>query len=516
VKPPRLALRTAVGCAAFGAVLALLPGLDRPDPAERAGSGSAASSSPQAIPAVVLEPMPGPLPNITVVTHAGDDRLFIVGQRGQIWIVEDGAVRTTPFLDIGTLIVCCGEQGLLGLAFHPDYEENGFFFVNYTELDGDTVIARYRVRTDDPNRADPFSGVPLLNFDQPFVNHNGGELQFGPDGYLYIATGDGGSGNDPMCNAQRDDTLLGKILRLDVDQNVDTPPYHGIPSSNPFAGAGDPADKFWVKGLRNPWRFSFDRVTRDLYIGDVGQGEIEEIDFQPAGSPGGENYGWKMMEGPSCGGGATGNCPAGTVSCNDPSLVPPILWYDHSLGCSVTGGYVYRGGRIPNLYGSYIYGDYCSGRLWSGTKTGDRWTATLLTPRIAGLTTFGQGLDGELYVGTQSAGLFRLVTTEVFVPTASSVSPSSGSTRGGTLLAVHGSNFVAGGTVTVGGVPAFYAVGNPATLFITAPAHPPGAVNIVITNPGGPSVTLAGKFTYVAPVPAPSPRPTPRIISPRG
>jgi glucose/arabinose dehydrogenase len=214
------------------------------------------------------------------------------------------------------------------------------------------VIARYRVSSD-PGAADSSSGVTLLTIPQPFANHNGGQLAFGPDGYLYVGMGDGGSANDPMCNGQRDETLLGKILRIDVDANVNSAPFYGIPPDNPFAAPGGPRDEIWAKGLRNPWRFSFDRLTGDLYIGDVGQGAREEVDFQAAGGVGSHNYGWKVMEGTQCGGGGTSGCPSGTPACNSPALTPPIVEYSHAAGdCSITGGYGDRGPSIPALGGA--------------------------------------------------------------------------------------------------------------------------------------------------------------------
>jgi len=338
----------------------------------------------------------------TSATHAGDTRLFLTLQRGQIVIYDGTLVLAAPFLDITPLVSCCGERGLLSAAFHPRYAQNGLFFVNYTNTAGDTVVARYRVSSASRDAADPASGVILFTIRQPFANHNGGQLQFGPDGYLYIGMGDGGSANDPMCNAQRADSLLGKMLRIDVDQSADAPPYYGIPADNPFAGPGNPPDEVWASGLRNPWRFSFDRATGDLWIGDVGQGAREEIDFQPRASRGGENYGWKMMEGTICGGGGTSGCPAGVFPCNAPGLIAPVFEYSHGSGdCSVTGGYVYRGPRIPQLAGVYVYGDYCTGRIWGG--------AQLLTARAPRLTSFGEDIEGELYLVTEDGNLFRAV-----------------------------------------------------------------------------------------------------------
>ncbi|HYT32045.1 MAG TPA: PQQ-dependent sugar dehydrogenase, partial [Thermoanaerobaculia bacterium] len=314
---------------------------------------------------------------ITSVENAGDSRLFLTIQTGRILIWDGTSFLTTPFLDISSLISCCTERGLLSAAFHPHYATNGFFFVYYTRTAGNVTVARYTVSSGNPNLANPASGVVLLTIPHPTnANHNGGQLQFGPDGFLYIGTGDGGSANDPPCNAQRDDVLLGKLLRVDVDQNVGSSPFYGIPPSNPFLGAGLPLDEIWAKGLRNPWRFSFDRMTGDLYIGDVGQDEREEIDVQPRASAGGENYGWKIMEGTRCGDGGSSGCPAGVPACHSPVFQLPIFEYDHSSGdCSVTGGYVYRGSAFPNLSGVYFYGDYCTGKLWGSGQ--------LLTPRAA-------------------------------------------------------------------------------------------------------------------------------------
>ena len=318
------------------------------------------------------------------------------------------------FLDVTPLIACCGERGLLSVAFHPRYAENGLFFVDYTNTGGHIVVARYRVSPANPDAADPASGVVLLTIPHPEPNHNGGQLQFGPDGYLYVGTGDGGSADDPPCNAQRDDTLLGKILRLDVDQSAASPPYYGIPPSNPFVSRAGARGEIWAKGLRNPWRFSFDRATGDLRIGDVGQTLREEVDFQPAASPGGEKYGWKLMEGSLCGGGGGASCPEPVPECAAAGLVRPVLEYSHVSGsCAVTGGYVYRGSRIPELSGRYLYGDFCSGRIWADGEPA--------IPFAPGLTTFGEDLAGELYVATEGGALYRIVNAN---PARSTVVPA--------------------------------------------------------------------------------------------
>jgi glucose/arabinose dehydrogenase len=358
----------------------------------------AAPAWAQPLPPLTLEPVLQGLEAPVALTHAGDDRLFVTLQAGQVVIVEGGERRAEPFLDITGRVLSGGERGLLSIAFHPRYRDNGFFFVNYTEAGGATILARYRVLANDPNRADPASERRLLRIAQPFGNHNGGQVAFGPDGYLYVGMGDGGSGGDPLCTAQDDGSLLGKMLRLDVDQSVDAPPYHGIPPSNPFVGPGAPRDEIWAKGLRNPWRFSFDRGTGDLFLGDVGQNTREEVSFQPAASTGGENYGWKVLEGTNCLG-STAGCGFPVPGCSSPAYTPPILTYDHVGGdCSVTGGYVYRGARSPELRGVYFYGDYCSGAIRAARRSGGSWTAQTVASAGFGLTSFGEDVRGELYV----------------------------------------------------------------------------------------------------------------------
>ncbi len=338
------------------------------------------------------------------------ERLFIVQQGGRIAILRGGKILPRPFLDLSSKISSGGERGLLGLAFHPGYRKNGFFFVNYTERTrGDTVVERYRVSPSNPDLADPSSGVRVIRISQPFSNHNGGMLAFGPrDGYLYIATGDGGGAFDPNNNAQNGGSLLGKILRIDVDRGR---PY-AIPPSNPFRGPGNPRDEIWALGLRNPWRFSFDRALGDLYIADVGQSSVEEVDFQPASSKGGENYGWRCMEGRSCTG-RTG------CTCNSPLLTLPIHQYTHALGCSITGGYVYRGCAIPGLGGTYFFADYCSRRIWSfrvsgGKISGFKERTTELAPggglSIGSISSFGEDATGELYLlDLQGGEVFKIV-----------------------------------------------------------------------------------------------------------
>lgn len=338
------------------------------------------------------------------ISHAGDNRLFIVEQRGTIKIIEDNAnVLSTFFLDIRSRVEDgASEQGLLGLAFHPNYSTNGYFYVNYTGDGDSTHISRFNVSSTDPNVADPNSEYRILTIYQPYRNHNGGELVFGPDGYLYVGTGDGGSGGDPHNISQNKDTLLGKMLRIDVDNGS---PY-AIPNSNPFKGVSGYKEEIWALGLRNPWRYSFDKSTGDLWIGDVGQNAWEEINMQPANSTGGENYGWRCYEGPD---------PYDTTGCQPASTyTDPVGHYVNTgfLGdCSITGGYVYRGPDFASMRGRYFYGDYCSNKIWSLRDSSGIWVEAYHGVfSIGGLSTFGEDTDGELYMaGLQSGKIFRLV-----------------------------------------------------------------------------------------------------------
>lgn len=330
----------------------------------------------------------------------GSGRLFVVEQAGLIWVVRDGARSEAPFLDIEELVGSQGnEQGLLSVAFHPGYAENGQLFVNYTDRGGDTVVARYRASSD-PERADAAGAEVLLRIAQPAPNHNGGLLKFGPDGYLYIGTGDGGAAGDPWGSGQNLEALLGKILRIDVDG---APPYT-IPADNPFVGQAGARAEIWAWGLRNPWRFSFDRATGDLYIADVGQNEQEEVHFQASGSPGGENYGWNVMEGDAC---------FRAAGCDQSGLELPVAVYGHSGpegGCSITGGYVYRGAAYPQIAGVYLYADYCSGNMWALQRGGDGWQNTLAGTINIRVSSFGEDAAGELYLTDRDGGgLYRLV-----------------------------------------------------------------------------------------------------------
>ncbi|MCL4870087.1 MAG: PQQ-dependent sugar dehydrogenase [Anaerolineae bacterium] len=364
----------------------------------------------------------------TGVTNAGDTRLFVTEAAGLIRIVlADGTVLATPFLDISDRVAVGFQGGLLSLAFHPNYTSNGYFYVYYTHENGSQLysrLSRFTV-TADPNIANPASEQIVLTLSQPFGDNNGGDLHFGPDGYLYLSTGDGGDFGDPANNGQRTDTLLGKLLRLDVNgggnpAECDAAGLYTIPANNPLVdGAGGACDEIWAIGLRNPWRFSFDRSTGDLYIGDVGEFTREEINFAPASSSGGENYGWRCWEGTQPGPVITGCGPAGNYDM-------PIFDYDHGAnGCAVTGGYVYRGTAWPQLQGVYVFADFCSGNFWtiSGNPI-DGWDVQFqgkILPSFSSPSGFGEGVDGELYVilfdNTATRSLYRItVRPPVFLP----------------------------------------------------------------------------------------------------
>jgi glucose/arabinose dehydrogenase len=356
--------------------------------------------------AVTASLVAGGLAGPVDIVHAGDGsgRLFVAEQRGTIRILRNGALVAAPFADLGARVVSGGEQGLLGIAFHPRYAENGRLFVDYTRRgDGATVVAEFRRSAADPDRVDPDSERVLLTIAQPFSNHNGGALRFGPDGYLYIGMGDGGSANDPGNRAQDTRDLLGKILRIDVDRGA---PY-AIPPDNPFANGVGGRAEIWALGVRNPWRFAFDRVTGDLFVGDVGQNALEEIDWLPSGTGAGANLGWRMMEGHAC------TNLGGGVPCLDSALTRPILQYAHDAGCSVTGGTVYRGTAVAALAGRYVYGDYCSGRIWSAGRDGAGvWTARDVASTGGAISAFGEDESGEIYFADYDGGEIRRLTGE--------------------------------------------------------------------------------------------------------
>ena len=392
----------------------------------QAGSGASAGSRLAGTAATPVGPMPESAPispdfnpngiSITLtsiasgfsrpvlVTHAGDgsNRLFVVEQSGRIKIVKGNTVVGTPFLDIRTGISSGGERGLLGLAFHPGFETNHKLYVYFTTKGGDIAVNEYRVTTN-PDRVSTTTARRIITIDHPYSNHNGGNLAFGPDGYLYMGTGDGGSAGDPGNRAQNLNSLLGKMLRININGTSGARQYR-IPSTNPYVGKTG-RDEIWARGLRNPWRFSFDRFTGNLWIGDVGQNRYEEIDrstvnSRPAGW--GANYGWRVMEGRHC------YIPSSGCSTSHKTL--PIVEYTHSYGCSVTGGFVYRGGLYPMLRGGYFFGDYCSGRIWTiyaGARSPA--TRTFLRRDNINISSFGEGETGELYVVDHGGRLFRIV-----------------------------------------------------------------------------------------------------------
>lgn len=357
---------------------------------------------------------------VRIVAPEGDDRLFVVGQTGQIRVFTRDGDDLGVFLNWSGRISTGGERGLLGLAFDPDYAVNGRFFINYTDPSGDTRVTRLEVDPGDPNRALPSSDVEILFVDQTAGNHNGGQLDFGPDGMLYVGLGDGGGAGDVPNNAQNPLLMLGKMLRLDV--SGDGPGYE-VPADNPFVGTPGILDEIWAIGLRNPWVYCFDRLTGDLYIADVGQGEWEEVSVQPADSPGGENYGWRIMEGFDC-----YNPP----NCDPTGLTLPVHAYDHSapnFACSISGGFVLRNDSVPDLAGRYLFADYCSNQIWSlewdplgGPVSVIEHTDELTPPGGYGnVVGIGEDGRGELYVIDRSGSLWRIVDD-----TTSSAPPAAG------------------------------------------------------------------------------------------
>ena len=359
-----------------------------------------AVSPAQAAPTLHLVATSGGFASPVAITNAGDGsgRLFVVEQAGRIRVLSKaGTVATTPFLDLRSRVSCCGERGLLGLAFHPSYRTNGRFYVSYTDGGGALVIAEYRRSRTNANRA-VTTERRLLRIPHPgFANHNGGQLAFGPDGFLYIGTGDGGSGGDPPGNGQNRATLLGKLLRIAPNVTTSTPAYR-VPSTNPWAKSATIRHEIWAYGLRNPWRFSFDRKTGDLWIGDVGQDRFEEIDRarRSAGGGRGANFGWSQFEARSC----------FKAPCTTTGKTFPLAVYEHGAnGCSVTGGYVYRGAGSPALAGRYLFGDYCSGRVWAVSAGGAATQRpVLLQDTSLAISAFGQDEAGELYVADYGGG----------------------------------------------------------------------------------------------------------------
>jgi glucose/arabinose dehydrogenase len=345
-----------------------------------------------------LEPVAEGLsqPVFMVDPDDGTGRFFVVEQSGAVRVLQDGNLLEAPLLDISGQISTSSEQGLLSIALHPDFADNGQLFISYTDVNGNSAIERWTLSEDDPNIADPSSAELILAVEQPAPNHNGGLIMFGPDGYLYIGFGDGGGQGDPNGNGQNLETILGKILRIDVDSTTGDLAY-GIPEDNPFIDTDGARGEIWALGFRNPWRFSFDRESGDLLIGDVGQGDIEEANLIPA-DQGGLNFAWNSKEGPNC---------YAVSPCEDEAFVEPFFWYDHGVGgCSIVGGYVYRGEAIADLVGTYITGDYCTGQVWAV----DPATGDFAEPIESGLniSSFAEDAGGEVYLIDLNGGIYRI------------------------------------------------------------------------------------------------------------
>ena len=403
----------------MGVVLLAACGAPTLSPQPSAPSSVAPTQTPIVTPSPTAAPSFGPLTGVSLVqiasglsdpigvTNAGDGtgRLFVNERGGRIRVVNpDGSIQATDFVDLSNEVEAGGERGLLGVAFHPQFATNGRLFVHYSHKgDGATVISELTASAD-RTTAIAASERVIFTLSQPFANHNGGEIAFGPDGFFYIGLGDGGSGGDPFGNAQNRQVLLGKILRIDLDAPDVPGKEYAIPDGNPYApggvepGAGLP--EIWAYGLRNPWRFSFDRGTGDLYIGDVGQNAWEEVDRQPAASRGGENYGWNFLEGSHC-----------YTYCDSITSIAPVAEYSHGDGggCSVTGGYVYRGAQQPSLVGTYLFSDYCSGTIWTLSPSGELGPVALAESGLQ-VASFGEGEDGEIYlVDLGGGGLYRVL-----------------------------------------------------------------------------------------------------------
>jgi glucose/arabinose dehydrogenase len=487
--------QTRIGWLTFSGVLLLGLGAVSPLPAV---PGSFITTVP-----IVTSGLSGPIG----VTNASDgsNRLFIVQQCGQIRILSGTTLLATPFLDIGStgsnLIVCGGEQGLLGLAFHPSYETNGFFYVYYTRRDnpattdnegGDIVVSRFHVSAN-PNVADSSSELILLTIEHSSQgNHNGGHLAFGPDGNLYLGTGDGGGGGDPFENGQNINALLGKILRIDVNSDgfpADPSRNYAIPAGNPFAGPTAGADEIWDFGLRNPWHFSFDRLTGDLFIGDVGQNAFEEIDRQAAGSPGGVNYGWDCREGAHNFSDTNGDM---NVNCGPVVSTDPILEYDHSLGCSVTGGFVFRNLPSHSMFGNYFFGDFCSGRLWRGVPGGGgTWTRTDVADTAFSISGFGENETGRMYFTDLAANTLQWLAPFTFAdapPTTFGWAFIEAIHEAGITSGCGGDNFCPSALVTRGEMAVFLLVAREGAGFNPPPCTSPMFNDVPCSNEFAPWV----------------------------
>jgi glucose/arabinose dehydrogenase len=392
--------------AVYGAETAIVPVTVSPGAAASATISYAAQGSLALSLQKVASGLSSPL---FLTAPANDPRQFIVERTGAIRIMQSNTLLPTAFLDLQERTTTEGERGLLSLAFHPQYATNGFFFVCYTALNGDIIVERFKTSASDTSLADPSSGTVILSIPHSeFNNHNGGLLSFGPDGYLYLGTGDGGGSGDQLGNAQNTNSLLGKILRIDVDTVASSSPY-AIPPTNPFVNQNGKRPEIWAFGLRNPWRYAFDSVARQLYIADVGQERREEIDISSLDQAG-LNYGWNRIEGTRC-------YPEGGTACNQEGLTLPAFEYDHgssdSNGCSITGGYVYRGASIPELQGRYFYSDLCAGGLkslfYANGIAGEQVDWGIPGDSVAPVYSFGQDAQNELYLLSGSGDVYRLV-----------------------------------------------------------------------------------------------------------
>ncbi len=366
--------------------------------------GDLPDQAPASWPEIILIPITQGLENPVHITYANNssERIYVVEQAGRIRIIESGQLLAIPLLDISDRVWHQGEQGLLSVAFPPTYPSTDHFFVYYTNVKGDNLVAQYSLLPGSDTQADPSTERSILYFSHPEQrNHNGGQIAFGPDGYLYIGTGDGGGANDPLMNAQNPNSLLGKLLRIDVQSSDQS---YSLPKDNPFINKENYQSEIWAMGLRNPWRFSFDRKTGDLYIADVGQNKYEEVNFQPASSSGGENYGWNIFEGFHC---------FKALTCNDTALSSPIAEYSHDDGnCSITGGYIYRGQSYPAMEGIYFLADFCSHQILGLKNIAGKWVLETLVQNDHAIASFGQDKAGELYLADYNTGMVYQISAK--------------------------------------------------------------------------------------------------------
>ena len=488
--------------------------LSAPRPIRDAPSRPARIAAKDAsVPTIVIQPIASGLPDITAITHAGDRRLFVTLQRGQVMVWDGTQILATPFLDISALVICCGEQGLLSTAFHPNYAVNGFFFVNYTDLTGQTVVARYRVSDSDPNVADPFSAAVLLTIPQPFANHNGGQLQFGPDGFLYIGMGDGGSSNDPQCNAQSSGSLLGKMLRIDVDQNVLQPPYYGIPADNPYVFDGRARPKRGRTACAIPGGSPSIGSPATSSSATSARARARRSITSRLTSGGGQNYGWKVMEGTACGGGRHVGLRFACAAVRRPGLHPA------DPGVHARKRELRRHGRLrvpwdrdPRPPGLLHLRRLLLRTDVDGHPDFGRVVLPALLPNVVpSLTTFGEDIDGELYLGTPGT-LYAIVPPPALPPTIATIAPASGSTRGGERVVITGTNFTGQTGVAFGASVATVDVQSSTLLVAVSPPHPPGLVDVTVANPGVAPAVRNAAFGYVAVPRLPRSGSSPRVV----